>query len=69
MESMLIADTEHEPRTQEEILVHEWRAEQLHKLGLPRLLADAFADSVDWRAVAALVDRDCPPLLAVEIVR
>lgn len=69
MEPMVLPSVDHHPRTQEERLVHEWRAEQLRDLGLPRLLADAFADSVDWREVAALAERGCPPLLAVEIVR
>jgi hypothetical protein len=69
MEPTLLPDTDHHPRTEEEVLVHDWRAEQLCGLGLPRLLADAFADCVDWREVAALVERGCPPLLAVEIVR
>lgn len=53
----------------EELLVHEWRAEQLLRLGLPGILAEAFADIVDWHALAALVERGCPPRLALEIVR
>lgn len=71
MEPMLLPDidTDYEPRVDEEILVHEWRVEQLRKLGLPKVLADAFADLVDWRAVAALIERGCRPELALEIVR
>jgi hypothetical protein len=42
MEPMVLPSVDHHPRTQEERLVHEWRAEQLRDLGLPRLLADAF---------------------------
>lgn len=53
----------------EEQLVHEWRTSQLHRLGVPRLLAEAFAADVDWHKVAELVRCGCDPLLAVEIVR
>ena len=67
MEPMLTSETELRP--DEHALVHEWRAEKLRALGLPRTLADDSADHVDWRAVAALVERRCPAELAVEIVR
>ena len=53
----------------EELLVHEWRAEQLLRLGLPRTLAETFADFVDWHAMADLIESGCPPRLALEIVR
>ena len=53
----------------EELLVREWRAEQLRRLGLPPLMALAFADVVDWHDLASLVRRGCPPMLALEIVR
>jgi hypothetical protein len=53
----------------ERLLVHAWRAEQLWRLGLPRVLAEAFADRIDWHALAELVGRGCPPVLALEIVR
>jgi hypothetical protein len=56
-------------RTEEELLVQAWRAEQLRRLGLPRALADAFADLVDWHELAALVARGCAPEVALEIVR
>jgi hypothetical protein len=56
-------------RTEEELLVQAWRAEQLRRLGVPRALADGFADLVDWHELAALVERGCPPELALEIVR
>jgi hypothetical protein len=62
-------DVNTRPRTDEDVLVHEWRAAQLRKLGLPEALADEFADQVDWREVAALVDRGCPAQLALEMVR
>jgi len=53
----------------EEQLVHEWRTEQLWRLGLPRILAELLAERVDWDAVAAVVDRGCAPELALEIAR
>ena len=56
-------------RNEEQRLVHEWQADRLWHLGLSRLLAYTFAPLVDWHEVAALVERGCPPLLAVEIVR
>lgn len=68
MEPTLMPETEAAVRTDVHILVHEWRAEHLRELGLPRTLADKFADRVDWRAVAALVDRGCPAEFALEIV-
>jgi hypothetical protein len=49
--------------------VHAWRAEQLQRLGVPAILADTFADDVDWHALSALVARGCPLGLAFEIVR
>ncbi len=52
----------------EELLVHEWRVEQLQSLGLKATLAEKFAALVDWHDIAALVERGCPPELAVEIV-
>ncbi|MDT4903991.1 MAG: hypothetical protein QOH52_2007 [Pseudonocardiales bacterium] len=50
-------------------LIDGWRAEQLRRLGLSRLLAEAFAGLVDWHDVAALIARGCPPELALAIVR
>lgn len=49
--------------------VHDWRAEQLHRLGLSWLLAYTFAPLVDWHDVAGLVQQGCSPHLALEIVR
>ena len=54
---------------EEELLVHEWRAEQLQRLGLHRIFAEAFADLVDWHELAELIARGCAPELALEIVR
>jgi hypothetical protein len=56
-------------RSDEEILVHEWRAEQLEQLGIPWVVAEAVASFVDWREVARLIDRGCSPELALDIVR
>jgi hypothetical protein len=70
MEPILISDAALvEDTTDEELLIHAWRAEQLHRLGFSRLLAETFAGLVDWHAVAALVARGCPPNVALEIVR
>jgi hypothetical protein len=48
--------------------LHDWRAAQLARLGLPRPLAEAVADHVDWHEIAALVHRGCRPRLALNIV-
>ena len=53
----------------EETRVYAWRIEQLAKLGLPTLIADAVASLVDWHDVARLVEKGCPPELALEIAR
>lgn len=49
--------------------VHEWRAAQLRRLGVPPPLAEADADHVDWHQIARLVQRGCSPVLALRIVR
>jgi hypothetical protein len=51
----------------ERAVVHEWRRERLQSLGLPKGLAESFADFVDWHLVADLVERGCPPPLALAI--
>jgi hypothetical protein len=48
--------------------VHEWRAWQLSRLGIPWSLAQTVADQVDWHQVAQLVENGCPPQLALSIV-
>lgn len=58
-----------QPEYDEELLVHAWRAEQLSHLGLSRIVAETFADLVDWHTMAGLVARGCSPELALEIVR
>lgn len=69
MEQTLILEIDFDPQADEDARVHEWRVEQLHKLGLPRMLAERFADLIDWHELAALVERGCPAELALEIVR
>ena len=49
----------------EDVLVHTCFAEQPQGLGLPQLLAETFADLVDWRQVAGFVEHDS----ALEIAR
>jgi hypothetical protein len=56
-------------RQSEEVRVHAWRVEQLGNLGLSTFIAEAAADFVDWHEVAPLVDKGCPPELALEIAR
>ena len=53
----------------ETLVVREWRAEQLRRLGVPSILAETFADDVDWHALSALTERGCPLGLAFEILR
>ena len=73
MDSQLVeledAVSEVESGLDEERRVHEWRAEQLLRLGFSTALARRFADIVDWHEVAALMKRGCRPALALEIVR
>jgi hypothetical protein len=59
----------HEAIDRDELLVHDWRVTQLTRLGIPRLLAEGAASRVDWHEIAGLVQRGCPPLLALRIVR
>jgi hypothetical protein len=53
----------------EEVRVNAWRVEQLAKLGLSTVIANAVATFVDWHDVARLVEKGCPPELALEIAR
>jgi hypothetical protein len=69
MEPTLIAANQIENDSDEELLVHDWRTEQLRRLGLSGILAELFADLVDWHAIAELVERGCSPQLALDIVR
>ena len=61
-------DGRHEIIDHDEPLTHDWRARQLARLGIPRALAEAVADHVDWHQIAALVRCGCPPRLALQIV-
>jgi hypothetical protein len=56
-------------RTDEEQLVYEWQTEQLERLGVSETMAYAYASQVDWHQVAHLVERGCPPELALDIIR
>jgi hypothetical protein len=53
---------------QEATAVAEWRAGQLERLGVSRFLAGIFGPEVDWHEVERLVERGCPPELALAIV-
>jgi hypothetical protein len=64
----LTQESDHDHDPEPELLVRAWRAEQLERLGLHRILAEAYADLVDWHAFADLVERGCAPELALEIV-
>jgi hypothetical protein len=52
----------------DELLVNNWRVSQLERLGIPAPLSAVYARRVDWHQVARLVQRGCPPLLALRIV-
>jgi hypothetical protein len=59
----------HEAVNHDDLLVHTWRVAQLTRFGVPRSLAEAYADHLDWHQIARLVQRGCPPRLALRIVR
>lgn len=69
MEPILTPTYELDNESEEELLVHAWRTEQLRRLGLHRIIAETVADVVDWHALADLVERGCSAELALEIVR
>jgi hypothetical protein len=66
MEELIDIEIEKES---EEVRVYAWRVEQLAKLGFSTVIADAVANLVDWHEVARLVEKGCPPELALEIAR
>jgi hypothetical protein len=66
MEELIDIEVE---RESEEVRVYAWRVEQLARLGLSNVVADAVASFVDWHEVARLVEKGCPPDLALEIAR
>ena len=53
----------------DELLVHNWRAWQLTRLGIPGPPAEVYADRIAWHQVAQLMQRACPARLALRIVR
>ena len=53
----------------EDLLVHDWRVARLAQFGIPLSLAEVYADRIDWHQVARLVQRGCPPRMALRIVR
>jgi hypothetical protein len=72
MEPIILSPTKDEELdhgAREARAVRDWRVEQLQRLGLPNILATTFADLVDWHVLAGLIERGCPPELALEIVR
>jgi hypothetical protein len=58
----------HEAIDHNELPVHTWRVARLTRLGIPGPLAEAYADHLDWHQIARLVQRGCPPQLALRIV-
>ena len=68
MTTMEPAMTGHEAVDHNELPVHTWRVAQLTRLGIPGLLAEIHADHLDWHQIARLVQRGCPPRLALRIV-
>jgi hypothetical protein len=62
------AITGREAATDEDLLVHDWRVARLAQFGVPPSLAEVYADRIDWHQVADLVQRGCPPRLALRIV-
>lgn len=68
MEPLVMAAEELDHKDREKRRVRDWQVEQLRRLGLPFVLADSYADRLDWHALANLVDRGCPLSLALDIV-
>ena len=62
-----MTDSGHERIEQHEPSVHRWRASQLRRLGIPAPLAEVYAGRIDWHQIAALIQRGCPPRLALRI--
>jgi len=69
MESISTYDPDVDSLDEQELPVQAWRREQLRGLGVPRVLADCYAELADWHEVEALVECGCPPELALEIAR
>jgi hypothetical protein len=62
------AITGHEAVGHGDLLVHTWRVARLTRLGIPGPLAEVHADHLDWHQIARLVQRGCPPRLALRIL-
>jgi hypothetical protein len=60
--------TRHDAIDHDESSVHNWRAFQLKRLGMPGPLAEIYADRIDWHQIARLVQHGCPLRLALRIV-
>jgi hypothetical protein len=67
--TMKPAITGREAAEEEDLLVHGWRVARLAQFGIPQSLAEVYADHIDWHQIARLVQRGCPPRLALRIVR
>jgi hypothetical protein len=67
MERTLTTNVEEGRGAEERRRVNRWRIDQLVRLGVSSVLAETFADVVDWHQIARLVERGCPPDLALEI--
>ena len=63
------AITGHDAIDHDGVLMHNWRVSQLAGLGIPGSVAESYADRIDWHQIARLVQRGCPPHLALRIVR
>ena len=53
----------------EELRLLAWRREQLQALGVSLAGTHAYAETVDWHDVSALVQRGCHADIALKIVR
>ena len=60
--------TGHDAISRDDMLVHNWRVSQLTRLGIGGAVAEIYADCIDWHQIARLVQRGCPPHLALRIV-
>jgi hypothetical protein len=61
------ASTDHEAIGPGDLVVHNWRVSQLIRLGIPALLAEVYADRLDWHQIAQLIQHGCPVRLAIRI--
>jgi hypothetical protein len=57
----------HETIGHDDHVVHRWRVSQLIRLGVPVLLAEVYADRLDWHQIAQLIQHGCPVRLAIRI--